>query len=280
MDERRLPGPEIHATAIVERGAELGEGVRIGPYCLVGPNVTLAAGVELVSHVIVAGHTAIGANTRIYPFASLGHPPQDLKYKGEETRLEIGANNTIREHATMNPGTAGGGGLTRVGSGGLFMIGTHVAHDCKVGDNVVMANNATLGGHVTVGDNVFFGGLCAVHQFARIGEGVMVAGVTGVRGDIIPFGYASGQHAKLVGINVVGMKRRGFGRADMHRLRDAHKELFSERGTFRERLDAAAEKYGDDPLIGKVIAFIKDGGSRALVQPPRAGSSEADPDQL
>jgi UDP-N-acetylglucosamine acyltransferase len=156
------------------------------------------------------------------------------------------------------------------------MVGSHIAHDCHVGNDVAMANNATLGGHVTVGDNVFFGGLCAVHQFARIGDGAMIAGVSGVRGDVIPFGYVTGQHAKLVGLNVVGMKRRGFTRADMHRLRTAQNELFADAGTFRERLEAAAAKYANDPLVGKVIAFIQEGGSRALVQPPRAGDPEAE----
>lgn len=270
----------IDPTARIEPGAAIGQDVTIGPYCVIGGNVVIEDGCRLMSHVHVTGHTTLGAGTVVYPFASLGTPPQSVKYKGGPTRLVIGPKCEIREHVTMNTGTEEAGGVTEVGSGCLFMVGVHIAHDCHLGNNVTMANNATLGGHVTVGDNVFFGGLCAVHQFARIGEGVMVAGMTGVRGDIIPFGYASGQHAKLVGINVVGMKRRGFGRADLHRLRDAHKDIFGEGGTFRERLEAAAKKYAGDPVVGKVIAFIQDGGSRALVQPPRAGSSEADPDQL
>jgi UDP-N-acetylglucosamine acyltransferase len=199
-----------------------------------------------------------------------------VKYKGGPTRLVIGPKCDIREHVTMNIGTEDGGGVTEVGARCFFMVGSHVAHDCHIGNDVTMANNATLGGHVTVGDNVFFGGLCAVHQFSRIGEGVMIGGVSGVRGDVIPFGYASGQHAKLVGLNVVGMKRRGFTRADMHRLRTAQNELFAGSGTFRERLEIAAAKYAGDPLVGKVIAFIQEGGSRALVQPPRAGDPEAD----
>jgi len=236
MDDRRAPMTEIHPTAIVERGAELGERVRIGPYCLVGPKVRLGDDVELVGHVIVAGSTTIGEGTRVFPFASLGHPPQDLKYKGEETRLEIGAHNTIREHATMNPGTAGGGGLTRVGSGGLFMIGTHVAHDCKVGDYVVMANNATLGGHVQIGDHVVLGGLCAAHQYVRVGPHAMVAGLAGLDADVIPFGTVRGAPASLIGLNIVGMKRRGFAKQDIQALRTAYRLLFAQEGTMAERL--------------------------------------------
>jgi UDP-N-acetylglucosamine acyltransferase len=266
----------IDPTARIESGAVIGKDVSIGPYCVVGPNVVIEDGCRLLAHVHVTGHTTLGAGTVVYPFASLGTPPQSVKYKGGPTRLVIGPKCEIREHVTMNTGTEEAGGVTEVGARCLFMVGTHVAHDCHIGNDVTMANNATLGGHVTVGDNVFFGGLCAVHQFARIGESVMIAGMTGVRGDIIPFGYASGQHAALVGINVVGMKRRGFLRADMHRLRTAQNELFADGGTFRERLEVATQKYAGDPVVGKVIAFIQQGGSRALVQPVRASDPEAD----
>jgi UDP-N-acetylglucosamine acyltransferase len=266
----------IDPTAQIASGAVLGKDVAIGPYSVVGPNVVIEDGCRLVGHAHVTGHTTLGAGTVVYPFASLGTPPQSVKYKGGPTRLVIGPKCDIREHVTMNIGTEDGGGVTEVGARCFFMVGSHVAHDCHIGNDVTMANNATLGGHVTVGDNVFFGGLCAVHQFSRIGEGVMIGGVSGVRGDVIPFGYASGQHAKLVGLNVVGMKRRGFTRADMHRLRTAQNELFAGSGTFRERLEIAAAKYAGDPLVGKVIAFIQEGGSRALVQPPRAGDPEAD----
>jgi UDP-N-acetylglucosamine acyltransferase len=266
----------IDPTARIEPGAVIGKDVSIGAYSVIGPNVVIEDGCRLLTHVHVTGHTTLGAGTIVYPFASLGTPPQSVKYKGGPTRLVVGEKCEIREHVTMNTGTEEAGGVTEVGARCFFMVGSHVAHDCRVGNDVTMANNATLGGHVTVGDNVFFGGLCAVHQFARIGENVMVAGVSGVRGDIIPFGYAGGQHAKLVGINVIGMKRRGFTRADMHRLRHAQNELFAGPGTFRERLEGAAKKYGDDPVVGRVIAFIQEGGSRALVQPARQNDPEAD----
>jgi len=266
----------IDPTARIATGAVIGNDVSVGPYCVVGPNAVIEDGCRLLAHVHMTGHTTLGAGTIVYPFVSLGTPPQSVKYKGGPTRLVIGQKCEIREHVTMNIGTEEAGGVTEVGARCFFMVGTHVAHDCHIGNDVTMANNATLGGHVTVGDNVFFGGFCGVHQFARIGEGVMIGGMTGVRGDIIPFGYANGQHAKLVGINVVGMKRRGFTRADMHRLRSAQNELFAETGTFRDRLEMAAEKYAGDPLVGKVITFIQEGGSRALVQPPRFGDPDAD----
>ena len=248
----------IDKTAQIASGAVLGQDVTVGPYCVVGPNVVIEDGCRLVAHVHVTGHTTLGAGTVVYPFTSLGTPPQSVKYKGGPTRLVIGPKCEIREHVTMNIGTEDGGGVTTVGARCFFMVGTHVAHDCHIGNEVTMANNATLGGHVTVGDNVFFGGLCAVHQFARIGEGAMIAGVTGVRGDVIPFGYVTGQHAKLVGLNVVGMKRRGFTRANMHSLRAAQSELFAGDGTFRERLENAAAKYAGDPLVGKMLAFIQE----------------------
>ena len=266
----------IDATARIAPGAAIGKDVSVGPYCVIGPNVVVEDGCTLLSHVHITGHTTLGAGTIVYPFASLGTPPQSVKYKGGPTKLAIGPKCEIREYVTINTGTEESGGVTEVGTRCFFMVGSHVAHDCRIGNDVTMANNATLGGHVIVGDNVFFGGLCAVHQFARIGESAMVAGVTGVRGDVIPFGYVSGQHAKLVGINMIGMKRRGFNRADMHRLRHAQNELFAGAGTFRDRLEGAAKKYGDDPVVGKVIAFIREGGSRALVQPARATDPEAD----
>jgi UDP-N-acetylglucosamine acyltransferase len=267
MDERPGTMAEIHPTAIVERGAELGAGVRIGPYCLVGPKVRLGDGVELVGHVVVAGDTSIGAGTRVFPFASLGHPPQDLKYRGEETRLEIGERNTIREHVTMNPGTAGGGGVTRVGSGGLFMIGTHVAHDCRVGDGVVMANNATLGGHVQIGDHVVMGGLCAAHQYVRVGPHAMVAGLAGLDADVIPYGTVRGAPAALIGLNIVGMKRRGFAKQDIQALRTAYRLLFAHEGTMAERLEDVAALYPDHAAVKAIVEFIRSADARALAQP-------------
>ena len=264
----------IDPTARIDSGAVLGKDVSVGPYCVVGPNVAIEDGCRLLAHVHVTGHTTLGAGTVVYPFASLGTPPQSVKYKGGPTRLVIGQQCEIREHVTMNTGTEESGGVTEVGARCLFMVGVHVAHDCRVGNDITFANNATLGGHVSVGDGVFIGGLSAVHQFARIGEGAMIAGITGVPGDIIPFGFARGSYAELVGINVVGMKRRGFSRDDMRRLRRANIELFGGGGTFPERTEAVAKKYAGDPVVEKVINFIRQGNARALVRPPRSSAPE------
>ncbi|MEX0760145.1 MAG: acyl-ACP--UDP-N-acetylglucosamine O-acyltransferase, partial [Tistlia sp.] len=212
----------VHATAIVEAGARLGEGVEVGPFCLVGPEVELGDRVKLHSHVVVAGRTSIGAGTAIFPFASLGHAPQDLKYAGEASRLEIGRDNVIREQVTMNPGTAGGGLLTRVGDGCLFMVGAHVAHDCPVGDRVILANNATLAGHVQVGEQAIVGGLSAVHQFVRIGRHAMIGGMSGIEHDVIPYGLAMGERARLGGLNLVGLKRRGYERGQIQGMLAAY----------------------------------------------------------
>lgn len=260
-------GVDIHPTAIVDKGARLGARVRIGPYCVVGGNVALGDDVELVSHVVVAGHTTIGEKTKVYPFASLGQPPQDLKYKGEPTRLVIGSHNVIREHVTMNPGTAGGGLLTHVGSHGLFMVGIHIAHDCHVGDYVVMANNATLGGHVHVGDFAVLGGLCAVHQYVRIGRYAMIGGMSGVENDVIPFGSVMGDRARLSGLNIIGLKRRGFSREDIHNLRTAYRLLFAQEGTMAERLDDVAGLYGKSQPVMDLVDFIRQDSARAICQP-------------
>ena len=258
---------QIHPTAVVEDGARLGEGVRIGPYCHVGSQVTLGDNVELLSHVVVAGLTSVGAGTRIFPFASIGHQPQDLKYKGEPSRLEIGSNNQIREGVTMNPGTEGGGMLTRVGDGGLFMAGAHVAHDCMLGNHVIMANNATLAGHIEVGDFAFVGGLAAVHQFCRIGTHAMIGGMSGVEQDVIPYGMVMGNRARLTGLNLVGLKRRGFEREDITRLRTAYDQLFSGVGTFTRRLDEVAETYAGTAVVREVTDFIRNASKRGICQP-------------
>ena len=211
----------IHPTAIVEAGATLGDDVSVGPFSVIGPEVELGAGAVVEAHVVIGGRTRIGPRTHIFPFASIGLKPQDLKYKGETSELVIGADNQIREHVTMNPGTEGGGLVTRVGNNCLFMVGAHVAHDCQVGNNVIMANNATLAGHVMVGDNAIIGGLSAVHQFVRIGRHAMVGGMSGVEQDVIPFGSVMGDRAHLQGLNLVGLKRHGFEREDIHTLRNA-----------------------------------------------------------
>lgn len=261
------PTAELHPTAVIADGAEIGAGCRIGPYCVIGPEVVLGPGVVLHSHVAVAGRTQIGAETEVFPFASLGHRPQDLKFRGEPVELVIGARNVIREHATMNPGTAGGGGVTRVGDGGLYMMSIHVAHDCQIGDGVIMANNATLGGHVEVGDNVVFGGLSAVHQHVRIGQGAMIGGLAGVVADVIPYGSVTGERAHLAGLNLVGLKRRNAERADIHALRAAFGTLFEGEGTLQDRAQAVAARYAGNPLVEEIIAFVTVGSSRSFTMP-------------
>ena len=263
----------IHPTAIVEPGARIGEGVRIGPYCTVGPEVELREGVELVSHVVVGGRTVVGEGSRIFPFASIGLPPQDLKYRGEPSRLEIGRATTIREHVTINPGTAGGGMLTRVGDHCLLMVGVHVAHDCKVGNHVIMANNATLGGHVEVGDYAILGGLSAVHQFVRIGRHAMIGGMSGVEQDVIPYGSAMGDRARLSGLNIIGCKRRGISREEIHALRTAYRLLFAQEGTLSERLADVAEMFRDTPVVMEIVEFIRTGTNRPVCQPKASNAA-------
>lgn len=257
----------IHSSAIVAAGAKLGEGVEIGPFCAIGAHVELGANVKLHSHVVVEGHTRVGARCSIFPFASIGHQPQDLKFKGEPSRLEIGDDTIIREHVTMNPGTAGGGMLTKVGNRCLIMVGSHVAHDCKLGDNVIMANNATLGGHVVVEDFAFLGGLCAVHQFVRIGRHAMVGGMSGVENDVIPYGSVMGDRARLGGLNLVGLKRRGFSREDIHSLRTAYRLLFAQEGTMAERIGDVAQLFSATAAVQEIVDFIKADSQRALCQP-------------
>ena len=258
---------KIHATAIVEDGAILGADVVIGPFCHIGPNVRLADGVELKSHVVIAGHTEIGEKVTIFPFASIGHAPQDLKYHGEPSRLTIGARTVIREQVTMNPGTEGGGMLTSVGENCLIMACAHVAHDCRVGNNVILVNNATLAGHVSVGDHAILGGLSAVHQWVRIGPHSILGGLSGLENDLIPFGSAIGDRARLGGLNLGGLKRRGFEREAIHRLRAAYRMLFSEEGTLMERVADVAQMFVDEPLVMGVVDFIRAGSDRALCTP-------------
>ena len=259
--------PRVHPTALIEDGAELGQGGVIGPYCIVGPEVRLGSGVVLESQLVVTGRTEIGLGSRIFPFASIGHPPQDLKYHGEASKLVIGSNTVIREHVTMNPGTEGGGMVTRVGDDCLFMVGAHVAHDCQVGNGVILANNATLAGHVQVGDFAILGGLSAVHQFARIGRHAMVGGMSGVESDVIPYGSVMGNRAHLSGLNVVGLKRRGFSRDVIHDLRKAYRLLFAEEGTMAERLSDVAEEFDGNEPIMDIVNFIRSDSSRSICQP-------------
>ncbi len=259
--------PEIHDTSIVDPKAEIGDGARIGPFCVIGANVKLGANVRLHSHVVVEGHTTIGDETEIYPFASIGHIPQDKKFEGENSRLEIGAANRIREHVTMNPGTEGGGMVTRVGSNGLFMAGSHVAHDCTVGDNVILANNATLAGHCSIQDFAILGGLSAVHQFVRIGAHAFIGGMTGIENDVIPYGMAIGNRAALSGLNIIGLKRQGFDREQIHSLRKAYRMLFATEGTLAERLDDVDKMFGTDAGVAQIIDFIRSESGRSLCVP-------------
>jgi len=264
--------PRIHPSAIVAPGAHLADTVKIGPFCVIGAEVELGERVEVLSHVAIAGRTSIGADTRIFPFASIGHAPQDMKYKGEASRLVIGRNNVIREHVTMNPGTEGGGMVTQVGDNCLFMVGVHVAHDCRIGDGVIMANNATLAGHVSIGDYAVFGGLSAVHQFVRIGQHAMVGGVSGVERDVIPYGSVLGDRARLNGLNLVGMQRRGYARDEIQALRTAYEMLFdAENGTLAERREAVARRFPEVRPVREVLDFIAADSSRGLCQPKANG---------
>lgn len=257
----------IHPSALVEAGAELGEGVEIGPFCHVGANVTLGDRVRLISHVVVAGHTRIGEGTELYPFAAAGLPPQHRGYKNEPTELIIGKNCVIREHATLHPGTAFDAGRTVVGDGCLLMVGTHIAHDCVVGDHVIMANGAVIGGHVKVGDYVNFGGMCAVHQHVRIGKYAMIGGMSGVENDVIPYGSVMGDRARLAGLNVVGLKRRGFDREEIHLLRKAYRLMFAAEGTMAERLDDVLELFADNQVVMDIIEFVRADSARSICQP-------------
>lgn len=263
----------IHPTAIIHPDAVLGNHVLIGPYCTVGAHVQLGDHVELISHVVMDGHTTVGDHTKIFPFSSIGLVPQDLKYAGEPSRVEIGHHTIIREHVTINPGTTGGGMLTRVGNHCLLMVNSHVAHDCIVGDHVIMANNATLAGHVVVGDYAILGGLSAVRQFVRIGHHAMIAGLSGIGDDVIPYGQAMGERASLVGLNLIGLKRRQFNREDIHILRTLYRLLFSPEGTLQERVDDAREMFPDHKEVSEILNFITSENSRSLCQPKTLGTS-------
>ncbi len=256
---------QIHPSAVVEPGAEIGEGCRIGPFCLIGSGVRLAAGVEVKSHAVVTGDTTVGEGTVIFPFACLGEIPQDLKFRGERTRLVIGARNRIREHVTMNTGTEGGGGVTTVGDDGLFMAGAHVAHDCRIGNRVILVNSVALAGHVVVEDDAIIGGLSGVHQFVRIGRGAMIGALSMVTADVIPYGLVQGPRGILDGLNLVGLKRRGADREEMRALRELLDELGQ--GAFRDRARALAEAGGQGRLAQEVLDFILGPSDRSFLTP-------------
>jgi UDP-N-acetylglucosamine acyltransferase len=260
-------GADIHPTAIVADGARVGAGCRIGPYCVVGPEVELGEAVVLEAHVVVAGRTRLGAGCTVYPFASLGQPPQDLRWRGEATELVVGERTTIREYASLSPGTAHGGGITRIGDECYLMMNSHVGHDCRVGDRVIMANSVALAGHVEVGDGANLGGLTGVHQRVRIGPGAMIGGLSAVSADVIPFGMVAGDRAKLIGLNLVGLKRRGHDRASIAELRSAFADMFDGGGTLLERVRSARERHGSNPLIAEIADFVMAETNRSFTQP-------------
>ena len=266
----------IHPTAIVAEGATIGQDVRIGPWCHVGADVVIGDGVEIVSHVVVDGHTRIGAGARLFPFCTVGMAPQDLKYRGEPTACEVGPRTQVREHVTIHRGTVTGSGITRVGADCLLMAVSHVAHDCRLGDGVIVANNVVMGGHVTIGDGAVIGGAAALHQYVRIGRGAMVGGVSGVEADVIPFGSVLGNRARLIGLNVIGLKRRGFEKQQIHLLRAAFRHLFHGPGVFVERLGEVRQCYGGHPLVAEVLAFIDTPGKRGLIRAALAAAEEED----
>lgn len=258
---------DIHQSAIVEDGARIGVNVRIGPYSIIERDVVLEDNVVVHSHVVVSGHTTIGAGTALYPFAAVGGPPQDTSYKGEPTTVVVGPNCIIREHATINRGTARGRGETRIGANCFLMVASHVAHDCQVADRVVLVNNATLGGHVEIGEHAIVSGLAAVQQHCRIGSHAFIGGLSGVNSDVIPFASAIGERAELGGLNVVGLKRRGFDRPTIHALRAAYQAIFNGGGTRAERLERVAEKYPDVAPVMMMVDFIRKSGDRPLCTP-------------
>ena len=257
----------VHPTAIVDPKAEVASGVTVGPYCIVGPNVRLEEGVILHSHVVVEGRTSVGARTQIFPFASIGHAPQDLKYKGEPSRLEIGTDNVIREHVTMNPGTECGGMVTRVGHHCAFLAPSHVGHDSIVGNHVVFSNNVMLAGHCLIDDYVIFGGGAALHQFGRVGKHAFVGGMSAVENDVIPYGLVVGNRAYMMGLNLIGLKRRGFSREQIHSMREAYALLFSEEGTLRDRVELAAGRFAEKPEVMEIVNFIRAESDRAICMP-------------
>mgnify|MGYP006089542383 FL=1 len=256
----------IHNSSIIEKSAKIGKDVKIGPFCYIGPKVQISDGVELVSNIHIEGKTRVGKETKIFPFASIGTAPQDLKYKGENNSLEIGENNTIREYVTINPGTEGGGGKTIIGNNCLFMISSHVAHDCKIGNDVVIANNVPLGGHVIVEDSVVIGGNSAVQQFTRIGRLAMIGGMTGVLKDVIPFGLSFGNRNYLRGVNLIGLKRKKYENKEIMELDSAFKKIFSSRN-LHENLSKINGEYKGNNLVKEVINFISKDKKRPICTP-------------
>lgn len=269
----------IHPSAIVAPEARLGRGVVIGPWCSVGPNVVIEDNVELISHVVIDGHTRLGEGSRYFPFCTVGMAPQDLKYKGEPTRCEVGARTVVREHVTIHRGTATGSGLTHVGNDVLIMANAHVAHDCWLGDRVIIVNNVVMGGHVTIEDDARVMGSAAIHQFVRIGHAALVGGVAGVEADVIPYGSVLGNRARLVGLHWIWLRRNGVQSAEIHRMRKAFFTLYpktDEDGTFASRLDVVRREFGDDVRVREILDFIDGPSKRGLVRVARGDFSTAE----
>jgi UDP-N-acetylglucosamine acyltransferase len=265
----------IHPTAVVEDGASLGAGVEIGPFCHVGPRVTLGEGVRLLSHVSITGITSLGARSVVHPQAALGGESQILGNNFADGRLNIGADTVVREMVSMNVGSAKGGGVTSVGSGGYFMANSHVGHDCHVGDKVIFANSVALGGHSEIGDGVIFGGLSAVQQFCRVGKGAMVGGITGVNRDVIPYAMAFGDHVELAGLNLIGLKRRGLSRDAINALRGAFRAIFyGKEGSIQDRARAARSRWPDVAQVSEVVDFILADAKQELCLARRRGGEE------
>jgi UDP-N-acetylglucosamine acyltransferase len=265
----------IHPNAIVEKGAKVAAGVEIGPFAVIGPKVTLAEGVKVHSHAVVSGVTDIGSGTVVHAHAVLGGGPQVRGDTGEGTRLTIGADNVIREHVTMSAGSTKGGGHTIVGSRGYFMAYSHVAHDCHVGDGVTFANGAQLGGHITVGDGANLGGLCAIQQFGRIGKGAFIGGLTGVPDDVIPYGIVVGDRARLLGLNLIGLKRKGLTRAQIHTMRAAFRAIFFGKGRLHDRAEEAGKQWKDSPEVVEIVQFILADSKRPICTPRATAPSES-----
>ena len=256
----------IHKTAIIDSNAKISENVTIGPYSVIGPNVVIGAGTVIQSHVNIKGNTIIGSNNQIYPFASIGNDPQDLKFKGEQTLLEIGDNNRIREYVTINPGTDGGGGKTQVGNNCLFMVSSHIAHDCVVGDNVILANNVPLGGHARVDDNAIIGGNSAVQQFTRVGKFAMIGGMCGVVRDVIPYGIAHGNRSILQGLNLIGLRRKNIPNKEILSLTEAYKIIFKNEN-LTENLSNLSNELRNNELVSQVVSFIEKDKKRPICTP-------------
>ena len=262
----------IHATAVVDPLAKLGTGVEIGPFCVVGPHVQLGDGVVVHSHAVITSRTTLGEGCKVFPFVSLGQAPQDIKFHDEPSTLTIGPGTLIREHVTISPGTASGHMATKVGANCFLMIGAHIAHDCEIGDNVTLVNGATLGGHVSIGEGAIIGGLSAVHQFVRIGAYAFIGGMSGITADVIPFGMAIGNRANLCGLNIVGLRRKGFPREQIHELRQAYRMLFASEGTLMERLEDVESMFSANPLVKQITDFIKTQSERSFCVPNNAAT--------